>query len=264
MRRLGGAHLAGTLMIVSTLATIALEEVAANVPEASLWYQLYIFKDRGLAKSLLHRARDSGYRAIVLTVDTPLLGRRRRDVENEFVLPPGLEMANLKRSLTARGESGLEKLFKEYDPSLSFDDLAWVKEESQLPLVVKGVHRGDDAKRCVEAGADAVIVSNHGGRQLDTAVATAEVLEEVATSVGDRAPVFIDGGIRRGTDLLKALALGAKGAFIGRPVLWGLSQNGSQGVKQVFDIFRQELTRAMMLCGVSSVREVPRDLVGNS
>ena len=255
------AQAADTLMIVSTLATVSLEDVAETVPDSKRWYQLYIFSERSVAKDLLQRAGASGYGAIVLTVDAPILGRRRRDAVNQFVLPDGMQMANLHKALASDGGSGLEKLFSSHDQSLTVDDLAWIRETSGLPLVVKGVHRGDDARAIADAGADAIVVSNHGGRQLDTAVATADVLAEVVDAVDGQAEVYVDGGIRRGTDVLKALALGARAVLIGRPVLWGLAADGTAGVTSVIDGFRDELERAMKLSGVASVGDVPRDLL---
>ena len=258
----------GTVMVVSTLATTSLEDVAAAAPTAPQWFQLYVFSDRGYAGELVDRAVAAGYRALVLTVDAPVLGHRPRDERNAFRLPDGLAMANLPAGLADQyapaSGSGLAALFTDHDRSLTLDDLAWLKERSGLPLVVKGVHRADDAAACVEAGADAVVVSNHGGRQLDRAVAPAEVLPEVVEAVDaadDRAEVYADGGVRRGVDVLTALALGARAVLVGRPVLWGLAVDGEAGVAAVLGQLRTQLERAMTLSGVTDSAAVPADLV---
>jgi 4-hydroxymandelate oxidase len=183
-----GAEAAGALVVVSTLATTSLEDVVAAAPDAPRWFQLYVFDDRGYAGELVDRAAAAGYRALVLTVDAPVLGYRPRDERNGFRLPDGLAMANVPREMPETDGSGLAALFGSIDRTLTVDDLAWLKERSGLPLVVKGVHRGDDAVRCLDAGADAVVVSNHGGRQLDSAVATADALPEVVDAVAGRAP----------------------------------------------------------------------------
>ena len=255
----------GTVMIVSTLATTSLEDVAAAAPAAPRWFQLYVFSDRGYAGELVDRAVAAGYRALVLTVDAPVLGHRPRDARNAFRLPDHLAMANLPAGLPdsyadVEG-SGLAAMFTDHDRSLTGDDLTWLKERSGLPLVVKGIHRADDAAACVEAGADAVVVSNHGGRQLDRAVPPAEVLGEVAAAVDGRGEVYVDGGVRRGVDVLAALALGARAVLLGRPVLWGLAVDGEAGVRAVLDGLRGELERAMTLSGVTDAGSVPRDLV---
>lgn len=255
------AAAADTLMVVSTLATTSLEDVAAAAPDAPRWFQLYIFDDREVAGSLMDRAREAGYRAIVLTVDAPVLGYRPSDEQNRFQLPDGLEMANLMRHLPDAEGSGLAALFGAHDKTLTFDDLGWIRERAGLPLVVKGIHRGDDAAACIEAGADAVVVSNHGGRQCDGAVSTAEVLDEVVTAVAGRAEVYVDGGIRTGTDVVKALALGARAVLLGRPALWALATGGEDGVRHLLDDMRASVHRTLTLCGVADATKVPRDLV---
>ncbi len=256
-----GAASAGTLMVVSTLATTSLEDVAAAAPGAPRWFQLYIFEDRGFARSLLARAKAAGYGAIVLTVDAPILGHRPRDARNGFTLPDGLGMANLPADLPETSGSGLEAFFSSHDKRLTPDDLAWIRAETELPLVVKGLHRGDDAARCVDAGADAVVVSNHGGRQLDGAIPTALALPEVVEAVAGQAEVYVDGGIRRGVDVFKALALGAQAVLVGRPVLWGLATHGAPGVAAVLGGLSEELARAMTLAGTPTVADITSDLV---
>lgn len=257
-----GAARASAVMVVSTLSTVSLEDIAAAAPGAPRWFQLYVFDDRGYSGELIDRAVEAGYRAVMLTVDAPVLGYRPRDERNEFRLPEGVAMANLPLQMPRGGGSGLAELFGSHDRTLTFDDLAWLRHRSELPLIVKGVHRGDDAAACVAAGADAVVVSNHGGRQVDSAVATADVLPEVAGALaGTSAEVYVDGGIRRGTDVLKALALGARAVLVGRPVLWGLATDGAEGVEAVLRGLGALLRRSMTMCGIPDVTVVPSDLV---
>lgn len=255
----------GTTMVLSTLATKSLEEVATF---ASLrWFQLYVHRDRSLTKALVERAYNAGFQALCLTVDAPLLGRRERDKRNQFGLPPGMELANLATMTdleipSKAGESGLFAYFLEQlNPALTWKDLAWLQSISPLPLVVKGILRADDAVRAVENGAKAVIISNHGGRQLDGAIATIDALEEVVAAVGDTAQVLVDGGIRRGTDVLKALALGAKAVLLGRPILWGLAVAGESGVQHVLELLRDELDLAMALSGCAKLQDIDSSLV---
>ncbi|NNC74231.1 MAG: alpha-hydroxy-acid oxidizing protein [Acidimicrobiia bacterium] len=251
---------ADTLMIASTLATTSLEDIAASV-DAPRWFQLYVHRDNDVTRSLIERAVGAGYEAIVLTVDLAVLGHRPRDERNAFSIE-GHEMANLQTGTPDAEGSGLAAYADTaIDPGLTFEHIEWIKSESGLPVLVKGVVRGDDAAMAVDAGAAAVVVSNHGGRQLDTCIATADALEEVATAVGDRAEVYIDGGVRRGTDVVKALALGARAVLIGRPILWGLAADGASGVTDVLEFFRTATARAMALCGAASVDDVDRSLV---
>ena len=259
----------GTLMIVSTTATIGLDAVAAATP-APKWFQVYIYRERAHTQDLVQRAAAAGYGGLVLTVDAPTLGRRERDIRNGFSLPPGLHIANAEHagmdqvpSATADA-SGLMQHFRGlHDPSLTPRDIAWLCEVSGLPVVVKGIVRGDDAARAVAHGASAIVVSNHGGRQLDTAVATARVLAEVVAAVNGRAEVYVDGGIRRGTDVLKALALGARAVLVGRPAIWGLAVNGTAGARHVLELLRDELDLAMALAGCPTVADVGRDLIAS-
>ncbi|HWH33562.1 MAG TPA: alpha-hydroxy acid oxidase [Egibacteraceae bacterium] len=261
-----GAAAFGTVMVVSTFANTAMEEVAAAAPDAPRWFQLYVHTDRGLTAELVRRAAASGYRAIVLTVDLPVLGYRRRDERNNFALPMGVVKANLGDTPSAADvptDGSALRAYAEHavESSLTFDDLGWLRGLSDLPLVVKGVLRGDDAAACVAAGADAIVVSNHGGRQLDGAIPTAEALPDVVRAVGERAEVYVDGGIRRGTDVVRALALGARAVLLGRPVLWGLAVDGADGVRAVLENYRVELARAMALCGTPAVTDVTADLL---
>ncbi len=255
----------GVTMTLSTMATTSLEDVAAAAPGAPHWFQLYVFRDRDLTQTLVRRAEAAGYEAIVLTVDAPLLGRRERDARNLFALPEGMSAANLADALARvssdGSDSGLAQFFaSQIDPGFTWADLAALCASTRLPVLVKGVLRADDAARAIEAGARGIIVSNHGGRQLDTAVASIDALPEVVEAVAGRAPVLVDGGVRRGTDILKALALGAEAVLLGRPILWGLV-DGEPGVRRVLALLRAEFDLAMALGGCASRAEVTRDLV---
>jgi 4-hydroxymandelate oxidase len=259
-----GAAAAGALYCVSTLATVRLEDVAAAAPDAPRWMQIYLQRDQARNADIVDRAVAAGYQALVLTVDLPVVGYRRRDERNGFALPEGMTMANFgtRHPDLPGGGSGLAAhVAQDFTAAMTVDDIAWLADRSELPVLVKGVARGDDATACVDAGAAGVIVSNHGGRQLDGAIATADALPEIVAAVGDRVEVYVDGGIRSGTDVVKALALGARAVLIGRPVIWGLATAGAAGVTAVLDGFRVELARAMALCGARSVAELTRDLV---
>ncbi|SDF54590.1 4-hydroxymandelate oxidase [Blastococcus aurantiacus] len=250
-----GAAAAGSLMTVSTSATHALEEVAAEATATRKWFQLYRLHSGAHTDDLARRAGAAGYTALVLTVDLPLLGRRRRDLRHDFALPTGLRMANHP----ADGDRpSLQDLAT---ATWTFDDIARFGDLSGLPVVVKGVLRGDDAARCVRAGASAVWVSTHGGRQVDPAVASAHALPEVVDAVGEEVEVYADGGVRTGSDVLTALALGARAVFVGRPTIWGLATGGADGVTRVLTALGEELAHTMALCGVDDVRSVPRDTV---
>jgi 4-hydroxymandelate oxidase len=253
-------------MILSTLATSSIEEVmeAATGP---VWFQLYVYKDRGATAGLVERAESAGCSALVLTVDAQIWGRRERDVRNRFRLPEGLSVKNLmpagKEELPrdAAGSGLAAYVTSLFDPALSWKDLDWLCSITKLPVLIKGVVHPDDAHKALENGIGGLIVSNHGGRQLDTAPATIEALSGVVEAVDDGLEVLIDGGIRRGTDVVKALALGTKAVSVGRPILWGLSHAGEKGVSQVLEILRYEIDSAMGLCGCLSVEEISRDLI---
>ncbi|BAZ32361.1 FMN-dependent alpha-hydroxy acid dehydrogenase [Cylindrospermum sp. NIES-4074] len=261
---------AGVGMVLSTLSTKSIEEVAAvreKLPNALQWFQLYIHKDRGLTRALVERAYAAGYKALCLTVDAPVLGRRERDQRNEFTLPPGLHLANIT-TLTGldipheKGESGLfTYVAQQLNSAVTWRDLEWLQSLSPLPLVLKGILRGDDAVRAVEYGAKAIVVSNHGGRQLDGAIASLDALPEIIAAVDARAEVLLDGGIRRGTDILKALALGAKAVLIGRPALWGLAVAGQAGVSHLISLLHNELNVAMALSGCAQLQDIDSSLV---
>ena len=259
------ARAAKTLFILSSLSNTAMESVFAQAASPR-WFQLYIYKDRGITLELVQRAEDAGAEAIVLTVDAPGLGTRERDARNNFRLPEGLAVENLaplgKGNFPEVTGSGLAAYVRtNFKEDLGFDDLDWLCRSTRLPVVVKGVCRGDDARRAAEHGAKAVVVSNHGGRQLDSAPATCEVLPHVVDAASDLCEVYVDGGIRRGSDVLKAIALGARAVLVGRSILWGLCVTGEQGAAKVLEILRRELDEAMLLCGCTNLSDIDRSLL---
>ncbi|XP_077169389.1 2-Hydroxyacid oxidase 1 [Paroedura picta] len=258
-----------TGMMLSSWATSSIEEVAQAAPEAVLWMQLYIYKDREVTRSLVQRAERAGYKGIFVTVDTPFLGKRLDDVRNKFQLPPHLRMKNFETNDLAfssekgYGEnSGLSVYVAEaIDPSIKWEDLKWLRGLTNLPIVAKGILRADDAREAVNHGVNGILVSNHGARQLDGVPATIDVLPEIIGAVEGKVEVYLDGGIRKGSDVLKALALGAKAVFIGRPVIWGLVYKGEEGVKEVLQMLKEEFRLAMALSGCQSVEEIDGTLV---
>ncbi|MFA5886087.1 MAG: alpha-hydroxy acid oxidase, partial [Acidimicrobiia bacterium] len=245
---------------VSMAATTSLEDVAAAAPGAPRWAQMYMLRDRGRTKALAERARDAGYSAIVASVDGAAVPRRSRLKGGALVPPDWFRFPNLADPRDAES-SDLMAMVSDFDPATTFEDLARFAEWSGLPVVVKGVMRGDDAVRCLAAGAAAIAISNHGGRTLDGVAATAEVLPDVVEAVAGRAEVYVDGGIRSGVDVLRALCLGARAVMIGRPVLWGLAVGGEAGAAEVVTHLADELLRAMALCGRDRVERVGADLL---
>jgi len=257
---------AGTVFVLSTLSNTAMEEVTAAAT-GPVWFQLYIYKDRAVTSDLVKRAENAGAAAIVLTVDAPVWGTREPDVRNQFNLPEGLFVENLspsgKQAFPKSAGSGLAAYVAQmFDGAIGWRDLDWLCAQTKLPVVVKGVCRPDDARRCADHGAKAIVVSNHGGRQLDTCPATIDALPAVAESVQGKLEVYVDGGVRRGTDVVKALALGARAVQVGRPVLWGLAVDGEAGVSHVLQILRRELSDALALCGYAAPDRVRRDVLG--
>jgi 4-hydroxymandelate oxidase len=261
---------AGVAMAVSTLATFTLEEIAAaaNGPR---WFQLYFYRDRALTQAMVRRAETAGYRALVLTADTPILGRRERDVRNQFRLPDHVRMANFESDhpLMAGPEQKQEgRTLTNYasemlNAALTWPDVEWLRGITNMPVLVKGIVCAEDAKLACDHGAGGIVVSNHGGRQLDGAIPTLRALPEVVRAVNGRMPVLMDGGVRRGTDVVKALALGARAVMIGRPYLWGLAVDGEPGVSAVLEMLRAELVAAMTLCGCRSLAEIGPGLIAS-
>jgi 4-hydroxymandelate oxidase len=245
---------AGTVMTISMASTIALEEIVGAAPKAQagrFWFQLYIQPDRDFTLELVRRAETAGCSALVVTVDSPVFGHRERDRRNRFFdLPDGLHCANLKVPR--------ENLYRsiEFDPALSWKDIDWLCSSTRLPVVLKGILHPEDALLATEHGAGALMVSNHGGRQLDGIAATIDLLPAVVCAIEGRVPIILDGGVRRGTDVLKALALGAAAVAIGRPVIWGLAVSGSAGVTGVLNFLKQDLLNALLLSGCESLESV--------
>jgi 4-hydroxymandelate oxidase len=261
---------AGTVFCLSTLASHSIEEVANAAPHGTRWFQLYVYRDRGLTSELVDRAVASGCGAVVLTADFPVVGRRDRDLRNAFTLPPGVTYANFSEAArttedVSPGESGLAKYVAGLlDPTLGWHDLEWLVERARVPVLVKGVVRGDDAKRCVSHGAAALVVSNHGGRQLDGSIATLDALPDVVDAVGSQVPVLLDGGVRRGTDALIAICQGATAVQIGRPYLWALADGGEDGVLALIEQLRDEVRVAMTLLGAAHLADLNSDLLARS
>jgi isopentenyl diphosphate isomerase/L-lactate dehydrogenase-like FMN-dependent dehydrogenase len=252
------AAAAGTIMCVSTLATAAPAEIAAAAGgEGRRWLQLYVFRDRGISRALIDEATEAGYEAIVLTVDAPFGGRRERDLRTGFTLPadvrtPAIDAAAGTRDIT------VAEVFDLIDPSLTWPDLEALVADAGLPVLVKGVLTAADAELAAEHGAAGVVVSNHGGRQLDAVPASIDALPEVAEAVGDRIEVMMDGGVRRGTDVAVALALGARAVLVGRPALWGLAVDGQAGAERALAILADELRLTLALLGCPSPAELTR------
>jgi 4-hydroxymandelate oxidase len=246
------AAAADVIMIAAMLSTVTIEEIAAT--GAKLWFQLYIQPDLAFTESLVRRAETAGCRALVVTVDSPTLGRNERGDRNNFHdLPPGVYCANM-------GAAGHVRQVV-LSPAISWWHVDWLRETTSLPILLKGVLHPADAKLAVEHGVDGLIVSNHGGRQLDATPASLDRLAPIAEAVGGRVPLLLDGGVRRGTDVAKAMALGARAVAIGRPVLWGLAVAGEAGVRRVLELLRVELTNALTLLGVGASAELTRDQV---
>jgi len=276
------AHANGTIYTQSTLSTLSIEEVSAVAPGPK-WFQLYVMTDRELVYDMLARARAAGHEALVLTVDVAVAGVRERDVRNGFNVPPRLTLralgqgimrprwsaAFMSQPLMSPGnipyEGGAAShaayVNRQFDPTVTWDDLAMLREHWQGPIVIKGIMRADDALLAVEHGVDAIIVSNHGGRQLDHAQSTIEALPAIAEAVDGRAEIYLDSGVRRGTDIIKALALGARAVLVGRPLVYGLGAAGEPGVRRAFELLRGELATALALAGYPRVSELGLDAV---
>jgi isopentenyl diphosphate isomerase/L-lactate dehydrogenase-like FMN-dependent dehydrogenase len=253
-----GAAEAGTVMCLSTLSTTRPAEVAAAAPGGRHWFQLYAFKDEAVTRALMDEAVDAGFEAILLTADAPPGGNRERDRRNRFTLPAELGTPSLTAAAGGDRELSIEDTFALMNHALTWEDLADLASESRVPVFVKGVLTAEDAELAIEHGAGGIVVSNHGGRQLDRALATADALPEIAETVGGRIPLLVDGGIRRGVDVATALALGADAVLVGRPALWGLAAAGSGGVARVLGLLREELELAVALCGCTGPEGLSR------
>jgi 4-hydroxymandelate oxidase len=265
-----GAGAADTTMVVSSFATTTIEDIAA-VAKGPLWFQLYVQHDHGFTRDLVQRAEAAGCQALCVTVDTPVGGARNREQRASFTLPQGLDQANL-RDLKINGVKMSDRTLSHrpsehsifsavLDPSLTWKDIEWIRSYAKIPVLLKGVLNPEDADRAVKSGASGIIVSNHGGRNLDTAPATAEALPLVVEKVSGRVPVLVDGGIRRGTDVLKAIALGANAVLIGRPYLYALSVAGDAGVAKVLEILHSEFQMAMALTGRPTIKSIDRSVL---
>jgi L-lactate dehydrogenase (cytochrome) len=275
------ADRAGLTFALSTMGTTSIEEVAAEAPGARKWFQLYLWRDRAAGKDLIERAREAGYEALVLTVDTPVGGARMRDVRNGLTIPPALTPSTVLdaalhpawwfnllttdpltfASLHEWHGTVAELVNTMFDPSVTFADIEWLRAAWPGPLLLKGIHTVSDARAAVAHGADGIIVSSHGGRQLDRAAAPLEVLPAIADAVGDDAEVLLDTGIMNGGDVVAALALGAKGCLVGRAYLYGLMAGGERGVERAITILAEEVTRTLRLLGVRSAAELNRSHV---
>jgi isopentenyl diphosphate isomerase/L-lactate dehydrogenase-like FMN-dependent dehydrogenase len=250
------AAAAGTVMCLSTIATSRPSELAAEAPPAPRWLQLYCFRDRGVTRALIAEAVESGFEAIALTVDAPRAGRRERDLRTGFRVPEGVQAPAVSAAIGSDRAISVEEVFALVDASLDWDGLAELASECGLPILVKGIQRGEDATRALDHGAAGLIVSNHGGRQLDGVPATLEILPEVVEAVGGRCEVLLDGGVRRGTDVVTALALGARAVLAGRAPLWGLAVDGERGALRVLELLRAEIELALILLGCPSPADV--------
>lgn len=280
------AEKAGIPYTLSTMSICSLEEVAAAV-SSPFWFQLYVMRDREFINNLIDRAKAVGCSALVLTADLQILGQRHADLKNGLSVPPKLSARVIADMLTKwrwclamsktkhrtfgniaghiKDSTDLTSLSKwtasQFDPSLSWDDVKWIKERWGGPLIIKGILEPEDAEEAVNAGADAIVVSNHGGRQLDGAVASIDAFPAIAQQVGNRAELYIDGGIRSGQDVLRSLALGAKGAFIGRPFLYGLGAMGEEGVSKCIELIRNELDITLAFCGLRNIADVDTSIL---
>jgi 4-hydroxymandelate oxidase len=252
-----GAAAAGIPICVSTTASMTIEHVAAAAPDAERWFQLYVIGGMEYSRTMVQRAEAAGYRALVVTVDLPVLGRRERDVRSGFELPalPNIDAAGDER------DSRYGNLENQRDVGLTWSSISEIATWSSMPLVVKGILAPEDARLAVEAGVAGIVVSTHGGRQLDRAISTADALPGIVAAVGGRCEVWVDGGIRRGVDVLAAIALGATGVLVGRPFYWALAAGGRAGVERAIEILRDELETGLALLGCTSVSEVSRDLL---
>jgi len=258
-----GAAAAGTAMVVSTFSTRTHEEITAAAPGVTQWCQLYVFRDRGVTREHLAGAAAAGCSAVVLTVDTPRLAQRERDLRVGFEVPSDLPLPYARAAIGDAPQNPADQ-FALLDPSVSWHDLEWIASEGRLPVVLKGIVTAEDAELALAHGAAAIVVSNHGGRQLDGVPATLDSLPEVVETVAGRVEVYLDGGVRRGSDIAKTLALGARAVLAGRAPIFGLAAAGEEGVRHVLELLREELTLALCLLGCTSPEELTRAHVQRS
>ncbi|WP_300530266.1 alpha-hydroxy acid oxidase [Maricaulis sp.] len=277
------ANRAGLIYGLSTLASTSIEDIA-TITDGPKWFQVYVWKDRALVEAALERARAAGFTGLILTVDVPVAGNRERDHVNAFTIPPKINAQTVSQvlarpgylfdmlttptitpanytDLDPQGDGIIQYLNRQFDRTVSWEDAKWMKEAWGGPFAIKGIARADDARRCVDIGADAVWISNHGGRQLDTAPATIDTLPDIAAAVGHQIEIILDGGIRRGTDIIKAIALGARAVAVGRPYLYGLGAAGEAGVSKALDFLISSLERDMALTGAIRLKDLTPDLV---
>ena len=254
----------GTVMVLSSGSTYTIEEVA-EVATGPIWFQQYLFQDRGLTTLMAQRAQEAGYSALCITLDSSIRAKRERNIRNNYTGQPSrnyagiVDMEEYRWDLSSDAPRGVNELINR---AATWSELDWLAANTPLPLLVKGIMTGEDAHLCAEHGVKALIVSNHGARQLDTTFATIEVLPEVVAAVDGQLEVYMDGGIRRGTDVLKALALGARAVLIGRPLFWGLAADGEAGVRAVLEMLQDELDLAMGMCGRSTIDSIDIGLLG--
>ena len=247
-------------MIVSSMSSIALEDVAGSSGNENLWFQTYIFKDRELTRALVRRAEESGYKSIVVTIGCPVPGKRDKNIRNRFTLPENVIAANFKqRNIVVHNNPIHSVDGAELDPSLTWKDLEWLRCNTKLPIILKGIMNPLDVKPALDLQVSGLILSNHGGRQLDTTGSTIRILPEIAAAVSGRIPLLVDSGFRRGTDVLKAIALGADVVLLGRPVLWALALNGENGVVDAVNLLIEELRIAMQIAGCSSIDAIRKN-----
>jgi 4-hydroxymandelate oxidase len=253
------------IFVASTAATTAVEDIAREATIAP-WFQLYGSRDRSFTKDLVDRAREAGCKVLCFTVDAPVRGQRDRDTRVGFRLPPGIERPNF-RDLTPQAVAGNPRAegrsiySPNLDPKLTWEYFDWLRSIAKMPVLLKGLVTSEDATRAVEAGADGIVVSNHGGRVMDTVLPAIEALPEIADAAGGRVPILLDGGVRRGTDVVKAIALGAAAVMIGRPYLYALAAAGAEGVRACVDVLHREIEMAMAACGRPTVASIDRTLV---
>jgi isopentenyl diphosphate isomerase/L-lactate dehydrogenase-like FMN-dependent dehydrogenase len=252
------AAAAGTAMVLSTLATATPTEVAAAAPDAPRWFQVYVFRDPGVTRALIDEAVEAGFLALALTVDAPRLGRRERDLRTGFEIPADVTVPSFAAAIGHAAAGTPADMFARLDPSVGWRDLERLCGETELPVLVKGIETAEDARLACEHGAAGVIVSNHGGRQLDGVPATIDALPEVVEAADGRVEVLVDGGVRRGADVVRALALGARAVLAGRAPLWGLAARGEQGAREVLELLREEIELALVLLGCPSPADVSR------